>query len=66
MDTGLNVVKTASKKVVHKAEEFIGNKIVDGVTKSNNDKIVKQEAVEKIIIPSEKRDEILRKLRRVL
>ena len=66
MDTGLNVVKTASKKVVHKAEEFIGNKTVDGVTKSNDDKIVKQEAVEEIIIPSEKRDEILRKLRRVL
>ena len=41
-------------------------KIEDTVTKSNNDKIVKQEPVEDIIIPPEKRDEILNKLRRLL
>ena len=62
MDTGLS----ASKKVVNKAGEFIGNKIADTVTKSNNDNIEKQEPVEKIIILPEKRGEILHKLRRVL
>ena len=38
MDKGLN----ASKKVVHKAGEFIGNKIADAVTKSNDDNIEKK------------------------
>ena len=66
LDTGLDAVKTASKKVVHEAGEFIGNKITDVVTKSNNDKSVKQEPVEEIIIPLEKRDEILNKLKTVL
>ena len=37
LDTGLDFLKTASKKVVHKAGEFLGNKITDSVTKSNND-----------------------------
>ena len=46
MDTGLDVVKTASKKLFHKAGEFLGNKIADAVTKSNNDNIEKQEPVE--------------------
>ena len=36
MSKGLN----ASKKVVHKAGEFIGNQIADTVTKSNDDKIL--------------------------
>ena len=66
MDTGLDVVKTASKKLVHKADEFLGNKIADAVTKSNNDNIEKQEPVEEIIIPPEKKDEILNKLSKVL
>ena len=66
MDTGLDAVKTASKKVVHKAGELIENKIADALTKSNNDKIVKQEPVEEIIIPPEKRYEKLNKLRRAL
>ena len=66
LDTGLHAVKTASKKVVHKAGEFIGNKITDVVTESNNNKSVKQEPVEEIIIPLEKRDEILNKLKKVL
>ena len=54
MDTGLDSLKTASKKVVHKASEFLGNKIADAVTKSNNDndKTEKQEPVEVIIVPS--------------
>ena len=62
MYTGLE----ASKKVVHKAGEFIGNKIADAVTKSNDDKIIKQEPVEEIITRPEKRDKVLNKLRRVL
>ena len=44
----------------------MGNKIADAVTKSNNDKIVKQKPVEEIIIPLEKRDEILNNFRKVL
>ena len=35
-----------SKKVVHKAGEFIGNKIADSVTKSNDDNNEKQEPAE--------------------
>ena len=53
MDTTLNDVKTASKKVARKAGEFIWNKIADAVTKSNDHKIVKKEPVEEIIIPPE-------------
>ena len=35
LDTGLNT----SKKVAHKAGEFLGKKIPDAVTKSNDDDI---------------------------
>ena len=55
LDSGLDPLKTASKKVVHKAGEFLENKIVDGVTKSYNDSTEKQETVEEINIPPEKR-----------
>ena len=65
-NTGLDVLKTASKKVVHKASEFIGNKIADAVTNSNDDNIQKKKAVEEILIPPEKRDEISNQLRKVL
>ena len=66
MDIGLDSLKTASKKAVHKAGEVLGNKVADAVTKSNDDKIVKQEPVKEIIIPLEKRDEILNKLKKLL
>ena len=66
LGTELDYLKTASKKVVHKTGEFLGKKIADAVTKSSNNKIVKQEPVEEIIIPPEKRDEILNELRQVL
>ena len=66
LDTGLDAVKNASKKVVHKAGEFLRNKTADAVTNSKDDNTVKQEPVEEIIIPPEKRDEILNKLRKVL
>ena len=62
MDKGLD----ASKKVVHKAGQYLGNKIADAVTKSNNDNIEKHDPVEEIFISPEKRDEILNKLRKVL
>ena len=63
LDTGLNSLKTASKKVVHKAGESLGNKIADAKTKSNNNKNYKQEPAQEIIIPPEKREEILNELR---
>ena len=66
LDTGLNSLKAASKKEVHKAGEFIGNKIAAAVTKSNDDNTEKQECIEEIIVPTEKIDEILNKLRKVL
>ena len=62
IDTGVD----ASKKVFHKAGEFSGNEIADTVTNSNDDKSEKQEPVEEIIIPSEKREEILNKLRKIV
>ena len=66
MGIGLDAVKTASKKVVHTAGEFLGKKLADRVTKSKSDQIVEQELVEKIIIPQDERDETLNKLRQVL
>ena len=66
LDTELDSLKTASKKVVHKTDTFLGNKIADVVTKPKDDKIVKQEPVKEIIIQLENRDEILNKLRQVL
>ena len=66
LEAGLDSLKTASQKVVHKASEFIRNKIADTVTKSNGDNIVKQEPLEQIIFPPEKRDEMLNKLKTAL
>ena len=45
LDTGLDALKTASKKVVHKTGEFIGIKIADAVAKSYGNKIVKPKHV---------------------
>ena len=65
MGTELN----ASKKVVHKAGKFLGNKISDAVTTSSYNKIVRPDEnprnFEEIIIPLKKRDELLSKLRKV-
>ena len=38
--TRLSSSKSTSKKIVHKAGEFLGNKIADAVTKLNDGKIV--------------------------
>ena len=54
MDTGLDSLKTTSKNVVSKAGEFLESKIADAVTKSNDEKIVKQEPVDEIIIHQKK------------
>ena len=64
--TGLDALKTASKKTVHEAVEatgeFIGNKIADKTVKPDENSI----NVEEIIIPPKKREEMLNKLRKVL
>ena len=66
MDAGPDSLRNASKKVDHKTGECLGNKILDAATNSFNDKIVKQEPVGEIIIPLEKREEILNDLRKTL
>ena len=65
MYIGLDAVKTAPKSVVHKAGEFLGNKVPDEVTKSCNDNIEKQEPVEEIIVPPENWGETIKKLRKI-
>ena len=62
MDNRLNFLKAASKKIVHKAGEFLQNRITNAVTNSNEDKVVKEGPVKDMIIPPEERDEILNKL----
>ena len=51
-------IRCYQKKVVHKAGEYLGNKIAGAVTKSNNVNIEMQEPIEEISILSEKREEI--------
>ena len=62
MDTGLDALKTASKKVVRKAAaakgEFIGKKITDKIVKSKPITNKNPTNVEEIIIPPENREEI--------
>ena len=62
LDKGLD----ASKKVVHKEGEYLRNKIADAITKLNDDNTEKHEPVEEIIIPAEKREGIINKLRKFL
>ena len=70
MDAGLDALKTASKKEIHKAAEataeFIGNKIADKIVKPKHAIDVNPENVEEIIISSDEREEILNELRQVL
>ena len=70
LDTGLDAVKTVSKKVARKASEFLGNETTDAATKSNNDKIVKPDKnprnVEEMINLPEIRNGIINKLRQLL
>ena len=46
-------LKNFSQKVVYKTCGFLGNKIADAVTNSNDNKNVRQKHVEEIIIPPE-------------
>ena len=66
LNTGLD----ASKKVVHKAGENLGNKIAEAITNSNGSQVVKPDEnprnIEEIIFPPEKRNDILNKLRKAL
>ena len=77
MNTGLDALKTASKKTVRKsaktAGEFIGNKIADALAKLIDNKIVKKTIwnwwkFKKCwrIIPPELREEKIHKLRQIL
>ena len=43
MDTGLDSLKIASKRLVHKTGGYLEIKIADRIDKLNADKIVKQE-----------------------
>ena len=58
LDTGLDVLKTASKKVVHKAaeaiDEFVGNNIADKIVKQKPVIDENSGNVEEIIILPEK------------
>ena len=46
LNRGFDTLKTASKELVYKKREFVGNKITDAVAKSKENKIVKQEPVD--------------------
>ena len=67
--TGLDALKTASKKVAHKATaatgEFIENKIRDKIVQVKPMSDVNSRNVEEIIILTEKREEMLNELRQV-
>ena len=68
--TGLDALKTASKKAVHEIAEATGelirNKIGEKVVKPKPVLDVNSTNFEEIFIPTEKRQEILNKIRKVL
>ena len=66
--TGMDVAKTASKRVVQKAAEatgnLIGNKMADKISSIGKPKEKKKtKAIEEIYIPPGKRQQIIRDLR---
>ena len=72
MDAGKDFAKIAGKKVLHKRAEatgeMIGNKIADRVTRSSRNKAQKEddritEETQELIIPPEKRKQIIRDLK---
>ena len=72
MDAGKDFAKIAGKKVLHKSAEatgeMIGNKITDRITKSSRNKAQKEddrimEETQELIIPPEKREQIIRDLK---
>ena len=66
LDTRLDALKTASKKIVHKAAEetcnFIGNKIPGRIVKPKHVINENPRNVEKIIIQQQKREQLLNQL----
>ena len=62
LDTGLDPPKKQSIKLVN----FQKKKNADAVTKLKDDNIEKNEPADEIIIPLEKREEILNKLKKLL
>ena len=69
MDVDEDFAKIAGKKVLHKGAEatgeMIGNKIADRITRSSRNKAQKEEdrimeETQEIIIPPEKREQIIR------
>ena len=54
MDIRLDALKTASTDIVHKTGESIQKNTADAVAKLKDDKIVKQETVEEIVIITKK------------
>ena len=67
LDTGLNARKTASKKVIHKANEarikFTGNKITNKIAKPKHVIDENLRNFEEIIMPPEKREEIFKRIK---
>ena len=66
------IVKIAGKKVLHKSAEatgeMIGHKIADRITRSSRNKTQKEndrimEETQELIIPPEKREQIIRDLK---
>ena len=64
MDTRLDAVKTSPKKV-HNTGAFLGNKIADKIGNPKHTIDENLRNVKEIIIPPEKREEILNELRQV-
>ena len=68
--TGINALKTASKKVIHKAaeatDEFLGKKIADKTVKPKPIIDKNSRNIDEIIIPPKQKEEILHELRKVL
>ena len=72
MDAGKDFAKIAGKKALHKSAEatgeMIGNKIADRITRSSRNKAQKEddgimEETQELIIPPEKREQIIRDLK---
>ena len=72
IDAGKDFAKIAGKKVFYKSAEttgeIIGNKVVDRITRSSRDKAQKEddrimEETQELIIPPEKREQIIRDLK---
>ena len=72
MDASKDFTKIAGKKVLHKSAEatgeMIGNKVADRITKSSRNKAQKEddrimEETQEILIPPEKREQIIKDLK---